>query len=45
MQRGLGDFQAADHAAGVFAHQAAAVGSQAHELQSLADARLLLAVW
>src|SRR5208337_1407673 len=34
-----------DHAAGVCAHKAAAVGSQAHELQSLADARLLLAMW
>src|ERR1017187_6743698 len=45
MQRGLGDFQAADHAAGVLAHQAAAVGRQAHELQCLPDARLLLAVW
>jgi hypothetical protein len=44
MQRGLGDFQASDHAAGVFAHKAAAVGSQAHELQCLPDARLLLAV-
>src|ERR1035441_8582607 len=41
MQRGLGDFKAADHAAGVLPHQAAAVGSQAHELQCLADARLL----
>ena len=29
MQRGLGDFQAADHAAGVFVHKAAAVGSPA----------------
>src|ERR1017187_3613566 len=45
MQRGLGDFQAADHSAGVLPHQAFAVGSQAHELQCLADARLLLAVW
>src|ERR1017187_3378808 len=44
MQRGLGDFQAADHAAGVFAHKAAAVGGQPHELQCLPDARLLLAV-
>src|ERR1019366_2808359 len=45
MQRGLGDFQAADHAAGVFAHKAPAVGRQAHELQGLPDARLLLAAW
>src|ERR1019366_3520965 len=45
MQRGLGDFQAADHAPRVLPHQAAAVGSQAHELQCLADARLLLAMW
>src|ERR1035437_6444621 len=45
MQRGLGDFQTAAHAAGVFAHQAAAVGGQAHELQCLPDARLLFAVW
>src|ERR1035437_9546051 len=45
MQRGLGDFQAADHAAGVFGHKAAGVGRQAHELQSLPDARLPLAVW
>src|ERR1039457_5769013 len=45
MQRGLGDFQAADHSAGVFAHKTAAVGSQAHELQCLLDARLLLAMW
>src|ERR1017187_2218143 len=45
MQRGLGDFQPTNHAAGVLAHQAAAVGSQTHELQGLPDARLLLAVW
>src|ERR1035438_3119261 len=44
MQRGLGDLQPADHAAGVLAHQAAAVGGQAHEFQGLPDARLLLAV-
>src|ERR1035441_2371827 len=44
MQRGLGDFQAANHAAGILGHQAAAVGSQAHEIQGLPDARLLLAV-
>src|ERR1035437_1382684 len=43
MQRGLGDFQAADHAAGVFAHEPAPVGGEAHELQGLPDARLLLA--
>ena len=45
MQRGLRDFQAADHAAGVLAHKAAAVCRQAHERQCLPDARLLLAVW
>src|ERR1035438_1268868 len=44
MQRGLGDFQPADHPAGVLAYQAAAVRRQAHELQSLPDTRLLLAV-
>src|ERR1035438_6444643 len=43
VQRGLGDFQAADHAARVVAHQAAAVGGQTHELQCLGDARLSLA--
>ena len=43
MQRGLGDFQAANHAAGVFAHHAAGIGGQVHELQCLPDARLLLA--
>src|ERR1022692_4717819 len=43
MQRGLGDFQAADHAARVVAHQAAAVGGQTQELQCLGDPRLLLA--
>src|ERR1035441_3881010 len=31
MQRGLRDFQAADHAAGVLAHKASAVGGQSHE--------------
>ena len=31
MQRGLGDFQATDHATGVFAHKAPAVGGQAHD--------------
>src|ERR1022692_2025339 len=44
MQRGLGDFKAADHAARVFPHQASAVSSQAHEVQCLANPRLLLAV-
>src|ERR1035441_2742001 len=43
MQRGLGDFQTADHAARVVAYQAAAVGGQTHELQCLGDARLPLA--
>src|ERR1035441_4253147 len=43
VQRGLGDFQAADHAARVVAYQAAAVGGQTHELQCLGDPRLLLA--
>ena len=44
MQRGLGDFKAADHAAGVLPYQATAVGRQAHEIQCFADARLLLAM-
>src|ERR1035437_391281 len=35
MQCGLGDLQPADHAAGVLAHQAAAVGGQAHEFQGI----------
>ena len=43
MQGGLGDFQAPDHAAGVFTYQTVGVGSQPHELQGLADAGLLLA--
>src|ERR1039458_3152705 len=44
MQRGLGDFQPADHPAGILAYQTAAVRGQAHELQCLPDAPLLLAV-
>src|ERR1039458_10051553 len=35
MQRGLGDFQPTNHAAGVLAHQAAAVGSQTHDTRML----------
>src|ERR1035441_6669774 len=44
MQGGLGDLQTADHTAGVLAHHPACFGSQAHELQLLTDARLLLVV-
>src|ERR1019366_6472202 len=43
VQRGLGDFQAPHHAAGVLVHQAPALGSQVHELQCLLYARLPLA--
>ena len=45
MQCRLSDFQPPHHAAGVLVYQPAAVGSQTHELQGLADTPLLLAVW
>jgi hypothetical protein len=42
MQGGLRDFQAANHAAGVFANQAVGDAREAHERQGFEDARSAL---
>ena len=40
MQSGLGDFQTANHAAGVLAHHAPSIGRQSYELMMFANTRL-----